>query len=294
VGLNDYLKSLRSEDWLTPLYRAGADVQGPGWGNPRTYASPSAGSGDCEREVQLSVLGYNTGFAEKNRDRMDNGSAVHERVQARFDKAGILYKAELALAFFRDGHIHEGSFDSSEARAEAIADHGYITWQGIVDVLAKRPGGNSLYVGEIKSMGQWRFKKLPEQLDDWERMTTVMLRAESSYTRQMMHYMAKAREAGYDIAPEAFMFFEDTNTQDYRVIWVKPTAAHFEEAFLRPNMAVEATREGVLLDPPFDRMSPTCRKCYKALVCNALRDGNETELRAVEAQLAKAKEAFAR
>jgi len=294
MGLNDYLKSLKSDDWLTPLYKAGADVQGPGWGNPRTYASPSASSASCPRDVELSVLGYSTGFAEKNRDRMDNGTAAHERIQRRFDRAGILYKAELGLAFFRDGYIFEGSFESRDAREAMQDEHGHLIWQGVVDVMASRPGSNKLYVGEIKSMGQWRFKKLPEQLDDWERMATVMLRSEASYTKQAMQYIVKAREAGYDVADEAFMFFEDTNTQDYRVVWIKPSQAHLDLAFQNAEIALEAVREGFLVEPPFERMSRECRSCYKASICNLLRDNDPTEVANVERQLQRAAEAFAR
>ena len=271
-GLGRLLNQLQADDWLSPLIDASfeEDTEPEGWdGRKKRVASPSSAGSSCERDIQLHLLGHQTGVAAKNRRRMDNGIQVHDRWTARFARLGggrLLVSADEFLTADEPGE--PGGF---RGRPDLV-------------VLREGPAGQ-LHAGEIKSMNEWRFKGLAAQDADFGKMAKLMWDAERAYTRQLLQYWAKLREQlanlpyaqGHSLSDDAFFLFENTNNQDYRVIWIKALDGLVDDAFRLPRLATEATRAGELIEPPFKRQSSICKKCYRKRVCFALQDGDEDE-----------------
>jgi hypothetical protein len=258
-------------------------VEPEGWGKPRAYVTPSSGGGECPLQIQLGMLGYSSGFSARSKARMANGSQVHERVQGLMHAAGVLVGAEVRLIVFADGYCvsHDVSFPT---RSRLIKHHGRVTWSGYLDAVVGRSSeATTVYVGEIKSMNSRRFGSLPRQEADKRLMAKVALRAEPSYTRQLVNYIVtlqrhvNAWRPGTTVSNEGFLYFENTDNQDYRILWIDPDETVREDAFTRGRLAEEASARGELLERPFARESRTCHSCYSADVCNRLTDDTERE-----------------
>lgn len=281
VSLGDYVRALRADDWLTPLLHETAVTEASGWGHARTYVSPSTGAGECAREVQLAHLGYRTAFTEKQRDRMDNGIDTEARHLEKLRRAGVLVAGKLRIVQFVDGHT---SFDP-EMRGEVleaeVAARGKVTWSGEIDaVVGRTASATTVHVGDVKTANTHRYTSLPKQDTDHVRMGRVLLRTEGRYVRQLARYVTKLREVvhlwrpGTIVADDAFLLWENTDTQDYRVQWFTVDDWLRNEAERRPAEALAASLRGELLPRPFEYGSRQCRSCYRRIPCEAL-DGED-------------------
>lgn len=290
-GIAAIIQARKSGDWLTPALSKGAEVEEEGWGRTRTYVRPSSGGGVCERDIQLSQLGHSTGFAEKSRDRMDNGTMAHTRITAKMQRSNVLVEADVSIIEFVDGFAVFDNLRGAELEA-LIKEHGYVTWRGSLDVVVrKNPTDKIIYVGELKTANTRKYDALPKQETDLLVMARILLRVEPNYTRQVSQYLVMLKKhiaawnPEYTVANEIFLLYEHTDTQAYRVIWFRPDEDLLADAFKRPNLSVEASRAGVLLERPFEQGSRTCNSCFQKRVCNALSNGDEEEWTSVKKAL---------
>lgn len=209
------------------------------------------------------MLGYRTGVKALNRRRMDNGTAAHDRWNSYLDAAGLLYAANVR-----------------EVMTEPFP------WSGECDVICVDPVTGTRHVGELKTMNSHKWRTIPDQLEDRRAMARLLLDYVPGYVYQLTQYIVKLGPL-YDTAREGFFLFEDTDDQQFLVRYLEPDDELREEAFKQPLIAQRAAQAGVLLDPPFRRQSPTCRKCYKNKVCYALQDGDEVLSKHVREALAQ-------
>lgn len=211
------------------------------------------------------MLGYRTGVAAQNRRRMDNGTAAHSRWNDTLEAAGLLFKANV------------------RERLEQP-----FPWSGECDVICSEPGTPNLYVGELKTMNSRKWRNIPAQLEDRKAMARLLKDYVKGYVYQLTQYIVKLAPL-YGTGRVGFFLFENTDTQEYKILFIEPDDTLREEAFEKQLEAQEAAREGTLLEPPFRRQSPTCRKCYKQAVCYLLQDGDVELWQKVTAALEKTK-----
>lgn len=295
MGLAEYLRQKAADDWLSPLItdHRRARSRAEGWGEPATYVSPSMVHSPCALNAQLAMLGHHDAFSDRGIVRMDNGKDVHRRLTAELDEVGALRAYELRLTTFADGwrtfdpDVFNDEHELSERGLELIDEHGAITWSGEADVMVHRPGEpRRLYVGEIKSANRFAFGKLPPQVDDPVVMARRMLAVPGyvgGYVRQLLTYWVKLREvwtdfyADEELAETSFLLFENTDTQEFALRWVRPDPALLVEVARPALEAQAATAEGRLLDAPYVKRSTICSECWRERVCYALQDGDEDE-----------------
>lgn len=149
-------------------------------------------------------------------------------------------------------------------------------WSGEYDLLCRNPHTGRVHLGEIKTMNENRFRKVPPQDSDYTRMAHVLAVSEGGYVTQMTQYLVKFMEDGRypDLSSEVFFLFENTNNQDYCIRWFRPDDVLIEKAFKNSRIAQESSRSGALIPPPFARRSMTCSSCYRELMCYSLQDGD--------------------
>lgn len=293
-GLAALIEQRRTNDWLTPLLGRASVTEPEGWGRSRTYVSPSSAGEACERDVQLSQLGHSTGFNEKSRDRMDNGTFAHTRITEKMERAGVLVASNVSMVVFADDFVSFERGLRGDALEAAKAAHGYVAWRGELDVLVGTSSeANVVHVGELKSANTRKYQALPRINPDKVAMARIMLQAEAKYTRQMTQYVVLLQRyidrwrPGLRVSDECFLLYEHTDSQEYRVIWMQPDEMVREDAFKRAGLAVEATAAGHLIERPFEADSRTCRSCFRKRVCNALSAGDEAEWTSVRTAIAK-------
>lgn len=281
-GLSQLVQSLRAEDWLTPKLRESAETRAPGWGRVRTYVSPSAGGSDCARDAQLAMLGYDSGFSEKSRDRMDNGIYGHRRITEKYRRAGVLVADSLWITQFVDGSTSFEDEMHGEKLGDYVEERGAVTWTGEMDVVVGRsPGATTVHVGDLKTTGSHQYVALPRQHTDRVAMGRLLLNTQPRYVRQLARYVLKLREVaelwrpGTLVSSEAFIHWENTDSQDYRVTWFTVDDHLAAEATRNPELAVSASLRGEVIERPFARGSRTCKGCYRRAACDALEDGDE-------------------
>lgn len=242
------------------------------------------------------MLGHGTGFNERSRDRMDNGLSAHERVTKKIEGSNALVKGGLRVTEFYDGFVSFEDHMYGSKLKSMIAQHGIVMWTGEADLVVARPGNERvLYVGEIKTANSRKFQALPKQVVDKEAMAKLMWRAEKGYTRQLTQYVVVLQRFIHQWRPdvtvsdEAFFYFENTDNQDYRIIWIRPDETLREDAFKNANLAIEASARGELIERPFSRDSRTCGSCYRKRVCDAIEDGDRDEWTNVKTALSTLK-----
>lgn len=285
MGIADYLRQVDAGDWLTPALEAEAEkrVQPEGWYEPETFVSPSSSHSVCSFEAQLSMLGYRTGFNARSTERVLNGAAAHERITQHVRDAGLLHAAESRLTVFADDWATDEPLRGPDHRwlpqvAELVVQHGPIRWSGEVDLIVRRPGVGTLHIGDIKTVQRFGFAKIPAQETDLVAMGRRMMTLShyiGGYVRQLFQYEAWFRECagelGYAVSPEVFLLFENTDTQEWTIRWMKSDPALLAESFRPGQEAVAATREGRLIEPPFPARSETCNDCFSQRECTILR-----------------------
>lgn len=227
---------------------------------------------------------------------MDNGTDGHTRITNKFEKAGVLVSGGLKLTWFDDDTVSFEKDLYGPKLLERVAEHGKVLWTGEADlVVGKTNKAEMVYVGEIKTANSRKYAGLPKQDPDKARMSRLMWRADKKYTRQLCQYIVLLKRfihlwrPGTVVSDEAFFVFENTDTQDYRIIWFEADQELLEDAFKNSELSLRASAEGVLIERPYERTSRTCISCYSKRVCDALEDGDEKEWMSANKALEKLK-----
>lgn len=261
-GLSRLLSQIKTDDWLSRMIDLHQDKMYPErWVDADPTIHPSSSS-SCARDVELGFLGYRGKIPAKNRRRMDNGTDTHTRWDRYFEDLGILYASELNTL----------STDP--------------LFNGTCDLIIQNPLDGKYLVGEIKTMNEARWKKVPEQMPDHTRMMRTLMLTEKPYVYQLTKYFVMIPKIHQIELSGGFFLFENTNTQEYKIRYVQPDEKLKKEAFETESLAQESFFEGKLIDPPYSRTSPACTRCYKKDICFRLQDGDEDAWLRVNQRLA--------
>ena len=294
-GLNRLLKQLTTEDWLGPLVDAARPSEPERWEDPSLFVRPSAAGGPCTLDLQLTQVGHRGAIRPGLRALMDAGTQAHERItNTEYMNSGVLIAGEVRLTRYLDDTpthiwygISPGTFDTEQLTAPA----GPVAWSGEADLIVRHPTSGLMHVGEIKKANSFRVKRLPPDTGDPEDMARKMLRAEPKYMRQLARYVGEFLEHfGPRMSDLAFFHWENANTQELRIIWVRVEPWLIEDARANADVAESATAEGRVVDFPFKKGSPTCSRCDRQRLCNQLREGDEESWLKVRTAVAKVNE----
>ncbi len=268
-GLARLVAQLRTDDWLSPLIDGLQDhAVTEHWGTVGPAIKPSAAGSPCARDIELGMLGHHSGQRSQNRRRMDNGNGVHDRWYGYLEAAGVLVLRE---------QFHE------------LREPFY--WRGMFDALLESPLTGTRFIAEIKSMNAFRFRKIPAQHPDRAVMLARLEALEPGYVYQLVQYIHLVGDR-YGVKGDGVFIFEDTDSQDYKVRYIRSDAQAAERALAGPRAAQEAIAAGTLLSPPFPRKSLVCGRCYRSEVCYRLQDGNVEDEAAAARALVQAREAL--
>lgn len=233
------------------------------WGTPNLDIHPSSSGSSCSRDIQIGMLGYRTAIKPKNRRRMDNGTFAHTRWEGYFKDMGILYASEVNV-----------KCDDPQ-------------FNGTCDLIVQHPTTGKLMVGEIKTMNQNRWKKVPDQNDNHQVMMRHLMATERPYVYQLSMYVRMIPKVmNWEISNECFFLFENTDTQEFKIRYCEADERLIDEAFANSLEAQKASRAGHLINPPYQRESMTCKMCYKSEMCFKLQDGDEEAWEKVNLALA--------
>lgn len=241
------------EDWVSlAIEKHQENLEPERWSDrPNAVIHPSGSGSPCEREIELGMLGYRSGAKPKNRRRMDNGNSAHARWNQYLDDAGLLVVANV----------------------KERLDQPYL-WSGECDVICRGPRGK-LYVGELKTMNSRKFRELPAQVDP-KQMGQVLAETLKSYVYQLTQYIVQFEDL-HGTCRSGFILFENTDTQEYKVLYIEPDEDLRRKAFEVPHKASLEVQAGKLAEPPFRRNSLTCRRCWKSSICYRLQDDTTRE-----------------
>jgi len=261
MGISRFLKQIRDKDWVgenldQQLFREGNKN---GLNSPPVLSiRPSSSGGNCSRAIQFSMLGFREKMKPQNLRRTRNGTAAHDRWNDEFEASGILVAKNVRL------------------KVEEIG------WSGECDVIVKNPLTNESFILEIKTMNAFRYKSLPEQTEDLEQMARMFAIQERSYMYQLAQYIKIFKDTEYKTSDVGIFLFENTDTQEYKIRYVKPDTKLMNDLFALPMVAREYSKRGELIEPPFVRTSKQCRACYKESLCYRVQDKDPETLKAVE------------
>jgi len=307
MAVGDFIRSLQAEDWLTAAYEGHLNTRREleRWSTPSSFVRPSAAGGPCPLDAELAMLGHHDEFSAKSQERVKNGKDVHARVSDNFAEAGLLAAESVRVTFFADGLVHNNLTDSAlfdengrtlPMLLASVQNHGRVTWSGEADDIVRNPKTGRLHLVEVKSASRFSWGTVPKQAASPEEMYNRLLIELAPYMRhyprQLAQYLVQFQQAGEipglgTIEDTAFLYFENTDTQEYKIRVVRPSAKMRKEAFKVAGVAETAAFSGTLLDPPFARGSAECRACYREELCNALRDGKEEPWTRVRQALAQ-------
>lgn len=277
-GLANFLRQVQVDDWVSPAVDA-VEGEAERWGPPRLTIHPS-GAGGCARDIQLGMLGHRTVVHPQNQMRMDNGSDAHRRWEARMARTTLLAGARLRLVELVDGQALLNP--TADQRPDPSAEF----WSGELDLLLERR--RERFVTEVKTMNAFRWRRVPAQDADHELMARRLFVTEPGYVRQLVQYVVKFGQHTPLVGGTGIFIFENTDSQEYKVRFIRPSDQLRQAAFAESITARTACVAGMLLEPPFRRGSQQCRTCYREALCYVAQDGDRDVLDVIEARLQEA------
>ena len=272
-SIADFLRQVQVEDWLSPAVDA-VDEQAERWQAPAATIRPSACS-TCPRDVQLDMLGHRSANGAQGRRRMDNGTGAHVRWVDRLARAGLLVADSQRLRELADG---TSLLNLSPPAGTAVF------WSGELDVVVRHPVTKLRYIVEVKTMNARRWGLVPAQDPDHARMARLLALRERRYVHQLTQYLVKLAPA-LGAEDTGIFILENTDTQQYKVRYMRPDGQLRLEAFRAALEARAHTLRGELVPPPYARRSAECRRCYQEAACYDLQDGVEPIVGEVQRRL---------
>lgn len=263
--LRSLVGHIRTGNWLERAivnYDSSFD-ESEKWVAPNINIHPSGSASKCVRFIQLGMLGHR--FAQTlSRRRMDNGTKIHEVWNVIFGNMDLLYSCDVPLQLTGQSlHIGETTYES-------------VFWRGIVDVVLRHPKTGKLHIGELKSMNSTRWEKIPDQLVSYEETTKALELVEDKYVGQLCQYytmFSRFSDIADSLSDECFFLFENTDTQEIKIRWLKFTEDKQKNVLDLPVLAQYNLLNGDLLDAPFERDSSICASCSRKTVCFEIADG---------------------
>lgn len=269
---DDALRTLCDKDprWLLKLLDENLEHNQKLWDKPLPWFRGSASGELCSRALTLSSMGHRVPFEARVLRIFRTGNAIEDVNVAAMDKAGVLDKSML----------------------QASADYDNPPIKGHVDCVLKRPGTGEAFLGEIKSIKQELFKKLPAEHG-------VILAGQSplkdsryiTYLKQWNTY-AWASNIDLEIG---FLLFEAKNDQAQKIYWLLRDPDLLERVMeIRRVAAPYVTSKPMCVAPipkGFDPLNESrgnaCGYCDHRYLCKRLpkKGATRDEAKAKDAQL---------
>jgi hypothetical protein len=181
---------------------------------------------------------------------MDNGIAAHERWTRYFREMGILVAAEWNLKL-----------------VDPVTS-------GKLDDIIQNPGTGDLYMVEVKTTNTRKFGELSKPIADHAANGVMLYRWHREWYLQFVFYLTHADYNGRRFEGGMFIV-ENTDNQDYMIIYAKPSAEHIAEAERNAVAAQRSVMHGEVISRPFQRGDHACRWCDHVALCGLLDEGDE-------------------
>lgn len=262
AGVKRLLSQLYSRDWMGAAIDRHFERSRPEtWRAADPTIHPSSLGGVCALEFELGLLGHRTKADGQGVRRMENGTFVGRRWVETFKEMGVLV-----------------SFEERVKSEDPLIS-------GSIDVIVKNPQTGDLAIGEIKSINQRGFSRLPTPTADRVANMRALAIERKGYCLQLAVYMHLRSLPG-------FFLFENKDSQEYRLYWVEAYPELLDEVFAAgsvPKTAQETYFTGRLVPPPFRLDSLTCKKCSRNKICQRLQEGDVDTWNLVKEQFRRAK-----
>jgi hypothetical protein len=258
-GLNSFMKTSERKSWVKQALNAAMEEGQELWREPSEYFRVSGIGDPCIRSMTFSVLGHNVPFEAKTLRIFAVGTAIGEILANTFEKRGILLEAEGKV-------VHEnppirGSYDI-RIKGEDVDD------------------GEEL-LGEIKSINDFGFDKLPEEHDYVLASQSPLFESYAGYVQQWNTYTGLLN-LDNKVLCRGFILFESKNTQRHKVFFLEFDEELFNETLSKTSHASVYSSKLMVAPIPIERSpygaDPICKRCSHQYLCVLVaRDGDELE-----------------
>lgn len=251
----------KSEDWLRLLIDETLERQQPLWHPPSPFFRGSEVADPCLRSLVLGAMGHNMPVEARLRRIFNTGISIeHSNVNT----------------------LHEAGIIDGESQTEIIYKDPPII--GHVDVLIKRPRDGKRIIGEIKSIREELWKKLPPEHGLTLAGQSPLLNTHRRYVLQWNTYVC-APNVNLN---EGFILFEAKNTQKQKFFWLIRDDNLMEETLNRLRLAAPYILSNPMRVPPIS-LDPdeddTHKNCPRRYLCMRVPDEGATydEVREIDA-----------
>lgn len=231
------------EDWLQTVMDVIMEGEQTLWGKERDYLRPSSSGDICERSITFGLFGHNSPVDASVKRIFRIGNKIEEAIVEVLREAGVLVEAQGKIKL--DGPEFHGFYDV---------------------IIAKTPKGERL-LGEIKSIKQEKFNKLPKPTTNPAANVRNLIDAgQRGYMCQCQLYFK-----GTD-TKLGFILFECKNTGRQAIFWIAPYPLLMEEIVRIGSLALSYKERRVIAPIPAERhpekkRDPGCQWCNAKYLC---------------------------
>ena len=223
------------------------------WEEPTTVVSGSAVSTSCVRALTFKLLGHRVPFNAKTLRIFRTGRAIEKEIIDNMRASPVFVDANIMIAYGRE-------------KEPTIVGH--------ADVAVRRKSDDKLLLGEIKSIHEKAFDRLPEEHQAVLASESPLFKSHERYVKQLNTYLGGR---WYGETDEGFFLFEAKNTQRQKVYYIL-----FDDVLLRPDLllcagAVDFAERQLLAPVPLERDpggdDKICSRCDHRYLCKRLPEG---------------------
>jgi len=186
-------RAVKTPSWLQLLMETTLEQNQPLWTPPSKYFRASNSGDLCVRSMTFASLGHQVPFAAKTLRIFRTGNAIEDVNVDVLRRAGVLVATN-----------QQANYASPPIR-------------GRFDVRVKRPSDGVNLIGEIKSIHEDGFNKLPPEYDDPDENHENLMLCYPRYVTQLNTYLGSD-----DIdLEEGFLLFEAKNSQTQRFYFLR-------------------------------------------------------------------------
>ena len=264
-GIGRLLRQVGSGDWLGRVMDSYFNKSSAErWSQPDYTIHPSGCGNPCALSIELGMLGHRGPMKGKNRRRMDNGTDAHTRWERYLHEMGVLVVAEWNVKL-----------------VDPVTS-------GRVDAIIQNSATGDLYLVEVKTTNARKFGELPKPTADPAMNGAVLYKWHREWYLQFAFYLAHTDYNGRRLAGGLFII-ENTDDQNYVLVYAKPSAEHTAEAERNATNAQRAILQGEVPSRPFPRGDHACRWCDHVVYCGLLDEGDEDAWSLISGQFKKLK-----
>ena len=233
-------------DWLKPELDNLLEGTERLWKDPVTYIRGRSFGSECERAITFDSLGHSVPFGAKKLRIFRTGRAIEKEIIDNMRQSPAFDSADVKLTY-TDPPVN-----------------------GRADVFMRRKSDGKILCGEIKSIGQNGWKRLPLEHGPTRAGDSPLMQTNRSYVMQLNTYL------GSDDSPtdEGFLLFENKNDSAQRVYHIMFDARLRDGALAVSRSAARYLETQTLAPVPKERdprgEDKTCANCDHRYLCSVL------------------------